>query len=469
MSSSLSSSSEIRLSDDEIDRVKFTKLESRCCLVCGRFCNSSSLCPVPIVLKCKELLSKAFIDSNGEVKSEFVAQRMSWGLEISEGADSCDFAAIDRDLAAQNPDPAPQIPGLVPQIPDPVKQLFQRHISRCRPDCVAYLFGRLEAQPNRQNQAELMYHACINGDRPVLQLMLTFEWSFDVDKCLHDAIQFGRRYPIQTLLNRDARCDWTDSETGDSLLHLAIRSCSGALKCDVEWSAQRIIDESNALQQNYLTIVQYLVQQVGLDVNAKNSRQETPLHLACSMGINAGIVHFLCDQQAQIEALDCDLRTPLHHIAKNIRDQSETVQNERSPTISIVRALVNRGANVEARDTRGFTPLHVAAEQNTTLAIVALIQAGANVNARTTNGSNPLHVAAYYGSLEAAKLLRTCGASIAMKNKSNRTPSDTAKYSPETNYPTVELFLSPEYRPASSSSENDSCPSGPPGGGPSTR
>ena len=54
-------------------------------------------------------------------------------------------------------------------------------------------------------------------------------------------------------------------------------------------------------------------------------------------------------------------------------------------------ALLQAGANLEARNENGLTPLHWA---TTSEAVTALLQAGANLEARDEYRGTPLHRAA---------------------------------------------------------------------------
>ena len=55
-----------------------------------------------------------------------------------------------------------------------------------------------------------------------------------------------------------------------------------------------------------------------------------------------------------------------------------------------------------------------------------LIGRGADVNARNKSGDTPLHTAAWRGNMEVAKLLLGEGALINAKDSQNRTPLDAA-------------------------------------------
>jgi len=72
-------------------------------------------------------------------------------------------------------------------------------------------------------------------------------------------------------------------------------------------------------------------------------------------------------------------------------------------------------------------PLHLAAK-NRTEAVKTLITAGADVNARNNNGETPLHCAVYEGShkKEAIKILIAAGADVNMKGNDGITPLQMA-------------------------------------------
>ncbi len=71
-------------------------------------------------------------------------------------------------------------------------------------------------------------------------------------------------------------------------------------------------------------------------------------------------------------------------------------QSVRSDNILIAKDLIKKGADVNAPDSIGWTPINLAAFYGRTEIAQALITAGVDVN--TTDGrSAPLHEAAQYG------------------------------------------------------------------------
>jgi len=62
----------------------------------------------------------------------------------------------------------------------------------------------------------------------------------------------------------------------------------------------------------------------------------------------------------------------------------------------VAEVLLAKGADVDAKDGSGQTPLHVASSLETKRVPELLIAKGANVNARDNRGNTPLHLAAPY-------------------------------------------------------------------------
>ena len=90
---------------------------------------------------------------------------------------------------------------------------------------------------------------------------------------------------------------------------------------------------------------------------------------------------------ANIEAKDSLYgRTPLHNIW----------------SAEVAKALIEKGANIEAKYDNGRTPLHDAWSAEIAK---ALIEAGADIEAKDSDGRTPLHRAALYERYEVVKSL----------------------------------------------------------------
>ncbi len=75
-----------------------------------------------------------------------------------------------------------------------------------------------------------------------------------------------------------------------------------------------------------------------------------------------------------------------------------------------VQALIDAGANVNAKDEYGWTALMEAAARGHTATVQALLDAGANVNAQGTFGATALMKAQENGHTEVVEILKKAGA-----------------------------------------------------------
>ena len=98
-------------------------------------------------------------------------------------------------------------------------------------------------------------------------------------------------------------------------------------------------------------------------------------------------------------------------------------------TPAAVQALLDRGAEVNARNESGYTPLHGAAQQNENPAVLALLlDRGAEINARNVGGETPLHRAAALNRNPAVSaVLLDRGADATLRSDAGQLPYDYAK------------------------------------------
>jgi ankyrin repeat protein len=187
-------------------------------------------------------------------------------------------------------------------------------------------------------------------------------------------------------------------EMSDGELDFLLQSCRG-LKGDAGDELQ------NAVSLGYALTVELLIAK-GADVNAKGSHYLPPLHTAARDGRDK-VIRVLVANGVKVDSREsfAPHETPLHMAA--LYDNPAAVQ-----------ALIELGADVNAKDTYDFTPLMECFLSNISIARM-LIAAGANVNAANKKGKGPLYFAARHGNLEMAKLLLQKGAKVNKKNKIN--------------------------------------------------
>lgn len=105
-----------------------------------------------------------------------------------------------------------------------------------------------------------------------------------------------------------------------------------------------------------------------------------------------------------------------------------------------IQFLVERGADLNARDDKGYTPLHRAAYKGRKGAAEYLLQKGLNANIEDKDGLTPLHHTSLSGEDEVVRLLLEYGAEAnAQASDDLRTPSHEA--SSYGHYGTIQILL----------------------------
>lgn len=92
-----------------------------------------------------------------------------------------------------------------------------------------------------------------------------------------------------------------------------------------------------------------------------------------------------------------------------------------------VKAKIKEGADVNAKDKHGRTPLHKAAAKGDKEIVETLIEYGADVNAKDAKNETPLHAAAWNGNEIIAQTLLANKADPKAKNVNGKTAEDISK------------------------------------------
>ena len=131
----------------------------------------------------------------------------------------------------------------------------------------------------------------------------------------------------------------------------------------------------------------------------------TPLLVASLFGHTA-LANWLIDQGADVTAASIYGRTCLHHMLDGMDDDD----------IDLMKRFVEAGANVNARDEGGYTPLHKAAS-GYTKSLQYLIPLVEDINVLVDDGLSPLYLAAVDGGyVECTAALLEAGADIGTIN-----------------------------------------------------
>jgi ankyrin repeat protein len=107
--------------------------------------------------------------------------------------------------------------------------------------------------------------------------------------------------------------------------------------------------------------------------------------------------------------------------AEKAKDANLFLKAIKKGDIERIRKLISQGADANAKDNRGMTPLHKAAYYGRRQIAEVLIAKGANVNETDTAGQTPLHIAANFGAKFVPELLLAKGADVNARDNSGNT------------------------------------------------
>jgi ankyrin repeat protein len=135
----------------------------------------------------------------------------------------------------------------------------------------------------------------------------------------------------------------------------------------------------NAAMEGHIEVVRLLVDKVhGIDARDAESRK--PLHVACLFG-NFATARLLVEKSSDVNVREMSGETPLRYaLFRREKENSGYVQ-----------LLLNNGANIEATNDSGSTPLFTAAAFRNKMAMKILVDRGANVTAMNNDGHTALH------------------------------------------------------------------------------
>lgn len=156
----------------------------------------------------------------------------------------------------------------------------------------------------------------------------------DDNRDLHNAALVGNRDDVQKLLNCGADTE-IKARIGMRPLHIAAEKNNvGALLALLGGGAK---------------------------VDSKDDAGATPLHIAASRGHQQAVTLLLSKGGADMEAVNNKMQTPLHLAVV-------------ASSLGVVKELMDRGVNKDARDFDGWTPVYYAAVTDNRQEILELLQ-----------------------------------------------------------------------------------------------
>lgn len=243
----------------------------------------------------------------------------------------------------------------------------------------------------------------------------------DGDTPLILAAHYGDAAMVEDILTHDpdiyeARGD------GGSALHEAIKNENRENKCQI---VEKLLQKESLLgfrdnqgrtplhiacERGDLQVVEKLVDQPGIDVNAPDYNERTPLHAASEKNHVEVVQKLLRHTEIDVNAEDDDWLTVLH------------IACDQGYLGLVEKFLSHPGIHVNTQDIFGNTPLHKASERNALDVAVKLIshnetdlndlseEERVNINAQNTSGLTALHLACQEGHIGVARILFNKGA-----------------------------------------------------------
>jgi ankyrin repeat protein len=132
----------------------------------------------------------------------------------------------------------------------------------------------------------------------------------------------------------------------------------------------------------YMTIAKHLIE-MGANINAVDDKKETPIFLAVKIN-NVALVKLLLEKGANIDIQNDTQHSIMHYAAENP-----------DPGAEILKLLIRYSHNdaVNSINETEQTPLHLAAEAGNKYAAKLLVENGADKDAVDNNGDTPIAVA----------------------------------------------------------------------------
>lgn len=251
-----------------------------------------------------------------------------------------------------------------------------------------------------KNDASPIRMAASEGHTQILQLLIDkgakLSTITEGQLPLHSAAEEGQLEVVKMLLGMNADLSQVDESGRTALMYAA--------------------------EEGQLSVVQFLIEK-GAKVNQQDKQGRTALSYAAGER-QTEVVRFLLGKGADLALLDENGNSALDFAARenagevvkillNTKEGAKQLNGNASilvnaseeGALTVVRQLKEAGANINAADENGTTPLMAASEEGQEQVVQYLLSVGAEVNAKTKQGWTALLYAARENQPEAIRLL----------------------------------------------------------------
>ena len=261
------------------------------------------------------------------------------------------------------------------------------------------LYNGADLDARYVNENTLLHLAAMNGDTEIVEALLAVGLDPNARNAygstpLHSAVIFARMpsyFPVNLV-----GFGFDENDREESIKDLMIELL-------VDSGADPNVRDAYGISPLYLatrfadTEIVMVLLEVGANPNIRDSFGNSPLHWAVNFSTTE-TVRVLIQAGALPNVRNNQGITPLHVAAfgggVELDGGSPWSQPSRSSQVGIVRALIEADADLEAQDFLVNTPLHWAAESGNVEAVRALLEAGANPDTRNNDDNTALYVAA---------------------------------------------------------------------------